>query len=231
MLETLATAELLALYPAIRDAPPALREAVVRDAQVLAVPAGAVLFDDGAACEGFPLVLSGSVKVSKGTASGRELQLYRVGAGESCILTSSCLLGGAHYSARGVADAPTRLAVLPRPLFLRLMAESEAFRVYMFGLFSERMLELMTLVEAVAFQRLDRRLAALLLGRGKVVAATHQAIADELGSVREIVTRLLRAFAEQGLVALGRERIEILDAAGLRDLADGEASPGARPAR
>ncbi|MGA8052419.1 MAG: helix-turn-helix domain-containing protein, partial [Burkholderiales bacterium] len=108
---------------------------------------------------------------------------------------------------------------LPAKTFARLVAEHEPFREYVFSLFSERIAELMQLVEAVAFQRLDQRLAALLLGKGKVVASTHQQLADELGSVREIVSRLLKTFAEQRLVALGRERIEILDAPGLRRLA------------
>jgi len=89
-----------------------------------------------------------------------------------------------------------------------------------FSLFSERLAELMQLVEAVAFRRLDRRLAALLLGRGKHVHITHQHLAEELGSVREIVTRLLKGFADQGLVSLAREQIEILDARRLREIAE-----------
>jgi CRP/FNR family transcriptional regulator len=80
----------------------------------------------------------------------------------------------------------------------------------------------MGLVEAIAFHRLDRRLAAALLGHGRVIEATHQQLADELGSVREIVTRVLRSFAEQGLVSLGRGSIEVLDATGLRRIAAGE---------
>ena len=75
------------------------------------------------------------------------------------------------------------------------------------------------LVEEVAFRKLDQRLAGVLLGKGSTLRATHQQLADELGSVREMVSRLLKGFAEQGLVALGREQIEILDAAGLRRIA------------
>ena len=108
------------------------------------------------------------------------------------------------------------------------MAESPAFRTYVFALFADRMTDLMQLVEAVAFQRLDQRLAALLLGKGRLVHTTHQQLADELGSVREIVTRLLRRFADQGLVALSREQVEILDPAGLRAVAANEAEPPKR---
>ena len=99
------------------------------------------------------------------------------------------------------------------------MLGEAAFRDFVFALFSERMAELMQLVEEVAFRKLDQRLAALLLGKGRVVHVTHQQLADELGSVREMVSRLLKGFAEQGLVRLGREQVEVLDAAGLRKMA------------
>ena len=152
-------------------------------------------------------------------ANGRELQLYRVVPGEACILTSSCLLGQVAYRARGVADSDVVAVALPPAVFTALLAEHEPFRRYVFGLFAERMAELMALVEAVAFQRLDQRLAALLLGKGRIVRTTHQALADELGSVREIVSRLLKSFAERGLVSLSREQVEIVDARRLREIA------------
>ena len=165
------------------------------------------------------MLVEGAIRFSKAAPNGRELQLYRVLPGESCVITSGCLLGHAAYNARGTAESDLQLVTLPAATFSQLVASHEPFREYVFSLFSERLAELMALVESVAFQRLDQRLAALLLGKGKVVATTHQALADELGSVREIVSRLLKSFADQGLVALGRERIEIRDAAGLRRLA------------
>ena len=151
--------------------------------------------------------------------NGRELQLYRVVPGDACVLTSSCLLGHAPYSAHGVAESETTLVTLPAPVFNKLITSCEPFRTYVFNIFAERIAELMQLVEAVAFQRLDQRLAALLLGKGKLIRTTHQQLADELGSVREIVSRLLRSFADQGLVALAREQVEILDPVGLRSIA------------
>lgn len=209
----------LALYPSLAGAPAELLDTALAGAQVRTVPAGAVLFDDRHACEAFPMLIEGAIRVSKAAPNGRELQLYRVLPGESCVITSGCLLGHADYNARGVAETDLTLVTMPAAAFSRLIATHEPFREYVFSLFSERLAELMALVESVAFQRLDQRLAALLLGKGKVVATTHQALADELGSVREIVSRLLKSFADQGLVALGRERIEIRDAAGLRRLA------------
>jgi CRP/FNR family transcriptional regulator len=214
-------AELRRLYPALSDLDDRTFAAIVAQSQVVDLPAGTQLFAEGSVCRQFPLVLSGSIRVAK-VGEGRELQLYRVGPGESCVLTSSCLVGSRDYPATGVVESDVRLVVLPRAVFEQLMAQHPPFRQYVFGLFAERLTDLMGLVEAIAFHRLDRRLAAALLGHGKVIEATHQQLADELGSVREIVTRVLRSFAEQGLVSLGRGSIEVLDATGLRKIAAGE---------
>ncbi len=207
------------LYPVIDRLPAALREQVLARVQPMTVPAGPIFFDERQACRGFPFVIKGSIRVVKPAANGRELPLYRVPAGESCIITTGCLLGRAEYNARGITETETDLALLPPPLFDELLAEPP-FRDFVFHLFSERIADLMRLVEEVAFRRLDQRLAGLLLGKGRVVHATHQQLADELGSVREMVSRLLKGFAEQGLVRLSREQVEILDPAGLRKIAE-----------
>jgi CRP/FNR family transcriptional regulator len=220
--------QLLKLYPALDVLPPAVIDEIVSGGALLRVPAGEIMFDDHQPCRAFPLLLEGSVRVTKQAPNGREMQLYRVLPGEACIMSSSCLLGHQPYSAKGVTETPTVLLTLSAPLFERLMAEHPSFRTYVFGLFAERMADLMQLVEAVAFQRLDQRLAALLLGKGRTIRTTHQQLADEIGSVREIVTRLLRRFADQGMVALSREQIEILDAPALRAVAANEAEPPKR---
>ena len=207
------------LYPALESVPEERLDRLLEEGSIVQVKAGTVLFDDKSPCQAFPMLVEGTIRVSKVGANGRELQLYRVVPGESCILTTSCLLGKVVYNARGVAETDVVAVALPQPVFGRLISDQEPFRNYVFSLFSERIAELMQLVEAVAFQRLDQRLAALLLGKGKVVHTTHQALADELGSVREIVSRLLKTFAEQGLVSLSRENIEIVDEGGLRRIA------------
>ncbi|RPI13810.1 MAG: Crp/Fnr family transcriptional regulator [Lysobacterales bacterium] len=212
--------ELTQLYPALDGLDSARLERTLSQAQVVRLPAGTPLFGEGAPCRQFPFVLEGAIRVAK-LGDGRELQLYRVTPGESCVLTSSCLVGRRDYPATGVVEQDVRLVVLPLPLFDELMATHAPFRQYVFSLFAERLTELMSLVEAVAFHRLDRRVAGALLGKGRVVHATHQQLADELGSVREIVTRVLRSYSDQGLVRLGRGSIEVLDAAGLRRIADG----------
>jgi len=206
-------------FPVIAGLPPPLRERIAREAQLLAVPAGARLFDERSPCRGFPLLLDGSVRVAKLADSGREIRLYRVEPGQCCILSSSCLLGQADYTATGTAEAAVTLVALPPALFHDLLAAHEGFRRLVFGLLSARLADLMALVEEVAFRRLDQRLARLLLARGPELRATHQALADELGSVREIVSRLLNGFAADRLVELGRERVRITDADGLRRVA------------
>lgn len=211
--------KLVALYPAFAALPAEKLDRVLDEAVIRTAPAGTVMFDEHNPCQAFPMLIEGTIRVSKSAPNGRELQLYRVGPGEACILTSSCLLGNAPYSARGIAESDVTAVTLPMPLFSRLLAEYEPFRNYVFGLFAERISELMQLVEAVAFQRLDQRLASLLLGKGRIIRTTHHGLAEELGSVREIVSRLLKNFSDQGLVALEREKIEILNPQRLREVA------------
>ena len=209
------------LYPALAGLDDARLHGLLERAQLVRVPAGTEMFGDGSPCRQFPLVLEGSIRVSK-ASDGRELQLYRVTPGESCVLTGGCLVGGRDYPANGVVERDALLVVLPRQEFEDLLATHPPFRQYVFSLFAERLTDLMALVEAVAFHKLDRRLAAALLGRGRVVALTHQQLADQVGSVREIVTRVLRGFADQGWVQSSRGAIEVLDAAALRRVAEGQ---------
>lgn len=216
-------ARLAALYPALAQLPEALQDQLLaQQAMWLSVPAGTTLFEEQAPCQGFPLVLSGEVRVARGSAQGRSLELYRVGPGELCVVSASCLFGQHLLSAHGETTAATRLAVLPPAAFDACCAH-EPFRRFVFGVFADRLADLMALAEAVAFQRLDQRLAAALLGHGEVLHTSHQALADELGTVREMVTRLLRRFERSGWLALGRERIELRDAVALRRLAGGDA--------
>jgi len=211
--------QLLTLFPAFCSMPDAVVDDVLQVSPVKTAPVGTVLFTPGTACRMFPLVLAGVVRVSRMGPKGRELPLYRVHPGESCILTTTCLLGNSSYAATGVVEADLTAVAMSNELFSRLVAEFASFRAFVFHLFTERVTELMQLVEEVAFRKLDERLAALLLKRGSPVRATHQQLADELGSVREMVSRLLRSFEERGWVRLRREQIDLHDTTALQDLA------------
>jgi CRP/FNR family transcriptional regulator, anaerobic regulatory protein len=212
---------LLAHYPSLATLPQAERDAVLgQEAQFLHVGADTMLFDEGAPCQGFPLVLSGEVQVTRGAANGRQLELYRVAPGELCLVSASCLFSQQPLGAHGHTLGPTELLLLAPHGFDRWCAHA-AFRQFVFGVFARRLADLVALAEAVSFQRLDQRLAHALLGHGSTVRSTHQALADELGTVREIVSRLLSRFERAGWVALGRERIDILQPQALRNLATG----------
>ena len=223
---TLAQIERLrALYPVLDELPVALRDDVLANqAMTISVPEGQLLFEEGMPCQGFPMVLAGEVKVARGTPGGRSIELYRVSPGEMCVASTSCLFGQSLLVAHGQTASATDLVVLSPPGFERWVGVAP-FRRFVFGIFADRMADLMALAEAVAFQQLDQRLAGALLGRGSVVHGTHQALADELGTVREIVTRLLKRFERSGWVSIGRERIEIVDASALRQLARGNNTP------
>lgn len=209
-------AQLLPQCQILTDLSQAEHDLVVAQAIAVTAPPGTVLFDAGHACQALPLVLSGSIRVFKRAENGREISLYRVQPGELCIVTVSCLLGGDAYPATGVAETPVTAIALPQPLFLKLTETHPPFRRAVFHLFAERLSGLMQLVEEVAFRKLDQRLAALLLARGPVIQGSHQQLADELGSVREIVSRLLKQFEERGWIRLARERVELIDSAALR---------------
>jgi len=216
MIESQTRALTLECYPMLRSLPAAELDDLLSSAAFMRAPAGTVMFDENQPCRGFPLLLSGSVRILKASANGRELHLYQVHPGESCILTSSCLLGHSNYHARGMVEQDIEVVILPLGTFKLLMSRLDGFRELVFSNFSERVTELMQLVSAVAFQKLDQRLASLLLAKPSPMRTTHQALADELGSVREIVSRLLKNFADLGCVKLGREQIEVVDAPALR---------------
>jgi CRP/FNR family transcriptional regulator, anaerobic regulatory protein len=220
MIDDASCACLLREYPAVASIEPTLRADVLsRHMQWLEVPAGTLLFDEGHPCRGFPLVASGEVRVARGTPQGRALELYRVQRGELCVASTAGIVGAQPMQAHGITTRDSALGLLSSEGFERWCA-APSFRRFVFGVFAERLSELMALVEAVAFQRLDQRLAAALLAHGTVVHSTHQALAEQLGTAREIVTRLLRRFEIAGMVRLARERIEVVDAAALRTIAE-----------
>lgn len=212
--------QLAALYPFWRDTPASLRATSLANARLIHLPDGARVFDEGQTVQGFPCVLAGCVRVLKASANGRELPLYRIAPGESCLISCQSLVGKTRYAARAISEGATQILLLPPPQFDQLL-DFPVFRDFVLSNFVERLAHVMTLVEEVAFHRLDERLAALLIHYPPgLIHRSHQQLADELGSVRVIVSRLLSGFADQGLVRLGRESIEVLDATGLRKITE-----------
>lgn len=186
------------------------------------IPAGGVLFRPGDEARGFVIVLSGRISVFLTGASGREILLYDVTNGESCVQTTLGLLGGEAYTGEAIAESDVRAVLVPRGLFLDLMNRSEWFRHVVFKSFGERIADITRVLEQVAFVKVEQRLARQLLASANpngVVDQTHQELAVAIGSAREVVSRRLEGFARRGLVALDRGQINILDRKGLTDAA------------
>ena len=218
MISGVELAQLLGSYPVLRALPPPLAQRLPHDAQHLVAGRGQMIFDVGGPCQSFVALTAGSMRVIKPGSDGHEILLYRLQPGESCILTTSCLLGRARFPARGVAESGLAGFSLSQTFFVELVEQSAAFRTFTFASFAERMTRLTELIEEVAFRRLDRRLAALLLARGTAIHMTHQLLADELGSTREAISRTLEEFEAHGLVKLERGHIHVLNPGALQQI-------------
>ncbi len=215
--------DILALYPALSAVPAAeLQAHWAGGAAAMQVPRGAQLFSPGADCGGFPLVLAGEARVFRMAPSGRQLEMYRLSPGEICLVSSASLFTGETLSAYADMQADGALWMIAPDLFSHWLQHVGPFRQFVLGQFAARMADLTALIDALAFHRLDQRLAQALLGQGPRIAVTHQQLADRLGTAREIVTRLLKRFESAGWVGLSRERIDILQPAVLRQVAAGE---------
>ncbi len=185
------------------------------------LPKGSVLFHSGDPAQGFVVVLEGRIEVFLTGPSGREILLYAVEPGQSCIQTTLGLMGDEPYAGEAITATDARLVLIPKPLFQTLMDGDAGFRAYVLHAFARRMQDVTRLLESVAFGRVEARLAAALLdlAEGGEVRATQAELAARIGSAREVVTRRLDAFARAGWVATDRGAVHITDAAALRHCA------------
>lgn len=188
------------------------------------VPRGTVLFRPGQPASAFVMILSGRIDVFLTGPTGREILLYSVEPGESCVQTTLGLLGGEDYAGEAVAGEEAEVVAIPRGLFLRLMDEAPSFRAFVLHAFGTRMQDMLHLLERVAFQRVESRLAAdlLALDQGGEVRATQAELATRIGTAREVVPRRLEGFARRGWVATDRGQVRLRDPGALRRLAEAE---------
>ena len=187
------------------------------------LPAGTVLFRPGDEAQGFVLVSAGAVSVFLTGRNGREISLYDVGPGQTCVQTTLCLLGEARYSGEARATTDVEIIVVPRGLFARWLDDRPKFRSFVFRAFGARLAEVTAILEQVAFVRIEARLAAELLRRADpdgVVRVTHQELAVGIGSAREVISRRLESLARAGLVSLDRGTVRIERRDDLREIAD-----------
>ena len=196
---------------------------LLEQSSLVAIPKDTNLFGPGTQPESLMLLVAGSVRVEQMSESGREIILYRINSGESCIMTTACLLAFEDYSARGIAECDLQAVAVSREATDQLLADSKQFRQFIFGAFAKRITDLFDVVEEVAFQRMDVRLAQKLIelaeGEGAVVYTTHQKIAVELGTAREVVSRQLREFQRRGWIQQSRGEITLLNIENMNQLA------------
>ncbi|MBR9865998.1 MAG: Crp/Fnr family transcriptional regulator [Oceanospirillales bacterium] len=188
--------------------------AILSRAQKVQLPADQVIFHQGSVCAHFIMVVSGVVKVLGRNANGRELVLYRIENQGTCVLTTSCLLGAEDYPAEGVTETEVTAFLIPLSEFQRAITESEGLRRFIFDSYGERLARLIGLVQEIAFERIEKRLARYLVehvGPGCVLLRSHQEIADELGTAREVVSRQLKLFEQKEWVALSRNQVLFLN--------------------
>ena len=200
-------------HPAFSALEPSLRARVAKEAHLLKLSPGQRVFRAGDACAGLPLVLQGSVRVQMTGCSGNEILLYRIGDADVCTLSIGCLMAGSGYRAEAIVERPTTAVFLPAGLVDDLLAASAGFRRHVMAAYGLRLDTLMLVIEEVAFRRMDERLADWLAKHAgdSPLKITHQELAVELGTAREVVSRLLKEFEREGRVRLGRGRIEILN--------------------
>jgi CRP/FNR family transcriptional regulator len=201
-------------------------EALLRDFQNAAffarIPAGRDVFVEGDQADAIALLLSGSVRVYKIGENGREITLYRFGHGESCILTANAILSRRSFPAIATVERDAEAIMLPAEAFQTWVGRYEAWRTFVFRLMSDRLSLVMAIVDDVVFRRMDRRVAAFLLTHANpegVWQGTHQQIAAELGSSREVISRILEDLASDGLLEAGRGSVVITDRARLESRA------------
>jgi CRP/FNR family transcriptional regulator, anaerobic regulatory protein len=207
---------LVIIYPVLRELPAVLIRNIRETSYELVAPVGQVLFDLGEDCDYIPLLKSGSIRVVKPFPTGWEMLLYRVLPGQVCILTVNCLLSRWKHLARVAVEKDLKAVSIPRESFSRLIEASSDFRGFVFSNYSISLFSMLNCVEAVLTQPIEQRLAKVLLDKGTdVIRVTHQGLADEMGTAREVVSRILKDFEDKGIVKLKRGMILIQDQAAL----------------
>ncbi|KZB65151.1 Crp/Fnr family transcriptional regulator [Thalassospira sp. MCCC 1A02491] len=209
-------------FPGLSRLSTELRQYLTDSSRVIDIPVDTVIFGPGKPPEQLLLLLSGTVRVQKTSETGREIVLYRVHAGESCVLTTACLMAYEDYSAEGIAETGLQAVAIPRDVFDRMVADSPEFRQFVFMAYSRRMTDLFAVVEEIAFRRLDIRLAQKLIelsSEQQTIQTTHQKLAGELGTAREVISRQLAEFQRRGWIEQARGVIHILDRDQIKALA------------
>lgn len=183
---------------------------------------GTKVFDEGDPCGGVAFLLGGCIRVSKVGRNGREVVLYRLRKGDSCILTISSVMGNMSYPASAIVEEDAEVFLLSMQQFKSLMSHNSEIQHYVYKLLSERLLEVMTLIDEIIFKNIDERLLEFLLKYsthdGDILEITHDEIAIELGTAREVVSRMLKKLERDGLLYLSRGKVKLLQRSDLENI-------------
>lgn len=213
--------ELNVTYPELSDIRDPLWVDTIEHAKLMQVESDTTLFSGAATCNNFMFILEGTIRIYQTAADGREITLYRVEAGDLCILSLNSLLKKKSFNAIAVTETPVKALALSSDNFKNMMNSSAMFRDYVINILTERLCETIYMVQDTAFNHLNMRLACMLgslfeRNKGPVLQITHQAIALELGTTREVISRILKEFERQNCVKLSRGKIELASAEGLQ---------------
>lgn len=212
---------ILPTLPLLREANAQLVNDFKRTAFLARIPSGKDVFVEGDQVNAIALLVSGVVRVYKVSETGREITLYRFGLGESCILTANAIMSRQSFSAIATVEQDAEAVMIPADTFRQWVNQYDLWRDFVFNLLSQRLSMVMEIVDEVAFRRMDIRVAAWLIEQShqhNPLTVTHQEIAAELGSSREVISRILEGLADKKLIRVLRGSIEILDTAQLEDL-------------
>jgi CRP/FNR family transcriptional regulator, anaerobic regulatory protein len=210
---------ILGALPVLEMADPGLIQDFQRAAFLARIPAGKDVFVEGDDVEAIALLISGVVRVYKIGETGREITLYRFGLGQSCILTANAILSRQSFPAIATVEQDAEAVMIPAETFREWVQRYDTWRNFVYHLLAQRLVSMMEIVDEVAFRRMDARVASLLLSRcpaDQPLRTTHQEIAAELGSSREVISRILEDFAAHGAVRVARGTIEVLQAGWLK---------------
>ena len=199
-------------FPFLTNGQGRLVDRLLATAAVKPFTGGEPLYFEGDGCQGIGFLLSGEIRVFKIGENGREVTLYEIFPGETCILNASCLLSRQRYPANATALSAGTILLIPGGLFLELMTESQRVRTFIFSLFSRRFSEIIELLEEITFGNLTERLTDYLVEKSSNdrLHVSHQTIANDLGSSREVISRLLKDFERKGKVALSRNQVTLI---------------------
>lgn len=213
MTEKLKPEEFTNVFTAFKESPASLVRAILGASAVMRFGRGQLLYSPGDPCTMIGFFLSGEARVFRTGDSGREITLYEIYPGETCMLNAACIFSRTSYPAEAITLSEGKLLALPEDAFRRLISEYDDMRNFIFSLFSRRLAAIMELVQEVAFGKMDRRLEDYLAAKAEEgeLRATHQSIADDLGTSREVVSRLLKDMERRGLIALSRNNIKLLN--------------------